>query len=679
MFDLTKRIESFSLVVWLLGVCLTAPLYADGFEDAVAAYQKGDFETAKKLWQPLVSKGEAAAQFNLGVLYAEGQGVKRDYSKAAKLYEQAAGQGYPPAQFNLGVLYEAGRGVKKNVATASSWWLKAAEQGFAQAQYNLGTLYFYGRGVKMSLEQALHWFALAAETGDKAAAQALKSTKKRLQLTQKVSTDKKVVPTKPQSTAKHKLAESEISGQQTKFSVHRRDWIAAQNSGHYTIQLFANWTEASILTFIKEHKLKRNVAFFEVLHQGKPWFSLIQGVYPTPVEAQRALKGLSPELRVMGAWVRRFAEVQDLMARGSVDGKPVMVVKKEPVTSSVPRSKAKPKEPAKPVKANLDQIVTKKPGQVGKAPEKPASPPLVVTDEDVDKEPAIPEVVKLLDEAWLLKRNPRHYTIQIFADHRLSSVKEFIVGKSFAPPLAYFESRHEGRPWFSLLYGSFKSLQAAKQARSGLLQPMRDRKPWIRSFKTVHLAIKKREQSVRMPRPVTHKKKQQTPINRLEKKSAVKKDKAKTKAAKPKSGNVLQRKLLRDGQNAFNAGRYDQAVALWQPLADGGLANAQYNMGFLYESGWGVERNDRLASIWYRRAADQGHLTALYNLALLYIEGRGVVGDVHRGVGLVRQAAEAGFTKAQEFMTQAYKDGLYGLPKDAKTSNYWHNKAQLSR
>ncbi|NOZ10999.1 MAG: hypothetical protein GXP09_08180 [Gammaproteobacteria bacterium] len=676
-----KKTGSFGLIIWLIGVYLAAPLYADGFADAVMAYQKGDFKTAKKLWQPLAEKGEAAAQFNLGVLYAEGQSVKRDYSKAAKLYEQAAGQGYPPAQFNLGVLYEAGRGVKKNIATAASWWTKAAEQGFAQAQYNLGTLYFYGRGVKMSLEQARHWFVLAAETGDKAAIQALKSTEKRLKLAGKTSASKKttqaqkITQAKPQVIAKHKLVGDGKSGQQAKFTIHRGDWIAVQNSGHYTIQLFANWTEASILTFIKEHDLKRDVALFKVLHQGKPWFSLIQGVYPTLAEADRALKGLSPKLRVMGAWIRRFAEVQDLMARGSVEAKPVVGVKKKPVTPSAPQSK----EPTKPVVAKVEKVVPKQSSiQVPRVPEKPVSPPPLVRG-DEDEGSVIAEGEKLLDEAWLLKRNPRHYTIQIFADRRLSSVKDFVVNKSLGSPLAYFESRHEGRPWFSLLYGSFETLQVAKQARDGLPQSLRDRKPWIRSFKTVHLAIKKREQSIKAPTSATPKKKKKEPAVQPDKKLVVEKGKPKSKATKLKSGNALQRKLLRDGQNAFNAGRYDQAVALWQPLAEGGLASAQYNMGFLYESGWGVERNDRLASIWYRRAADQGHLTALYNLALLYVEGRGVVGDARRGVSLVRQAAEAGFSKAQEFMAQAYHDGLYGLPKDAKTSNYWHNKAQLGR
>ena len=50
-------------------------------------------------------KGFAEAQFSLGVMYDEGQGVRQDYYKAVEWYTKAAKQGYADAQFNLALMY----------------------------------------------------------------------------------------------------------------------------------------------------------------------------------------------------------------------------------------------------------------------------------------------------------------------------------------------------------------------------------------------------------------------------------------------------------------------------------------------------------------------------------------------------------------------------------------------
>ena len=65
----------------------------------------------------------------------------------------------------------------------------------------------------------------------------------------------------------------------------------------------------------------------------------------------------------------------------------------------------------------------------------------------------------------------------------------------------------------------------------------------------------------------------------------------------------------------------------WKPLADQGDADAQYNLGLMYDYGYGVAEDDAEAARWYRLAADQGHAIAQYNLGLMYASGRGVVED----------------------------------------------------
>ena len=64
---------------------------------------------------------------------------------------KAAEQGFAQAQCNLGVMYANGDGVPQDAAQAVEWYRKAAEQGLAMAQYNLGYMYAKGEGVPKDL------------------------------------------------------------------------------------------------------------------------------------------------------------------------------------------------------------------------------------------------------------------------------------------------------------------------------------------------------------------------------------------------------------------------------------------------------------------------------------------------------------------------------------------------
>ena len=61
-----------------------------GFDEGLAAYERGDYATALKEWRPLARQGHADAQYNLGVMYANGQGVPQDKVLAYALYNLSA-------------------------------------------------------------------------------------------------------------------------------------------------------------------------------------------------------------------------------------------------------------------------------------------------------------------------------------------------------------------------------------------------------------------------------------------------------------------------------------------------------------------------------------------------------------------------------------------------------------
>jgi localization factor PodJL len=146
--------------------------------------------------------GQAAAEYEIAMRYAEGRGVAQSLGEAARWLERAAAKGLAPAQYRLGSLYEKGNGVKKDLETARrlyiaaaekgnaramhnlavlhaegvdgkpeykaavQWFRKAASYGIADSQYNLGILYARGIGVEQNLAESYKWFALAAQQGD---------------------------------------------------------------------------------------------------------------------------------------------------------------------------------------------------------------------------------------------------------------------------------------------------------------------------------------------------------------------------------------------------------------------------------------------------------------------------------------------------------------------------------
>jgi len=81
--------------------------------------------------------------------------------------QKKAEAGDAKAQFNLGVMYATGRGVRKDDKEAAKWYRKAAEQGDAKAQGSLGGMYYFGDGVPKDYASAYAWYKLAAYHGEK--------------------------------------------------------------------------------------------------------------------------------------------------------------------------------------------------------------------------------------------------------------------------------------------------------------------------------------------------------------------------------------------------------------------------------------------------------------------------------------------------------------------------------
>ena len=158
----------------------TLPAAAQTFDAAVEAYERGDYATALAGFQNYAEQGYATAQFNLGVMYANGEGVPEDDAEAVRWYRLAAEQGYALAQSNLGLMYANGEGVPEDDAEAVRWYRLAAEQGYALAQSNLGLMYANGEGVPKDDVTAYAWLNIAAAQGQSSANEGKEHVAKRM-------------------------------------------------------------------------------------------------------------------------------------------------------------------------------------------------------------------------------------------------------------------------------------------------------------------------------------------------------------------------------------------------------------------------------------------------------------------------------------------------------------------
>jgi len=128
---------------------------------------------------------------------------------------------------------------------------------------------------------------------------------------------------------------------------------------------------------------------------------------------------------------------------------------------------------------------------------------------------------------------------------------------------------------------------------------------------------------------------------------------------------------------AYNEDELQLARRLWTELAEQGVADAEYKLGMVYDTGIGLERNAERAVYWYQRAAGKGHVHAQHNLAVAYANGDGVGLDYQQALHWWQRAAAAGNADSQYNLGIVYAMGIHGVKRDIDMAKKWWREAAI--
>lgn len=163
----TWRVFILLLLAFVVSACATNIVAekASRFDQAVAAYDAGDYAAAYRIWSELAAEDDLAAMRNAAQLLRQGKGVEKNPKEAFELYMEAAEKGLVTAMANVGDMYLAGEGVEKNPQAAAAWYARAATAGLSLAQMKLAEMYEQGNGVERDPARARALIERAARNG----------------------------------------------------------------------------------------------------------------------------------------------------------------------------------------------------------------------------------------------------------------------------------------------------------------------------------------------------------------------------------------------------------------------------------------------------------------------------------------------------------------------------------
>ncbi|MCM1318924.1 MAG: sel1 repeat family protein [Muribaculaceae bacterium] len=125
----------------------------------------GEYLDALKAFGKAAKNGNSDAQYRIGMMFLEGEGMNANPEDAAYWFRKAAQNGHAPSQFAIGECFMKGIGVQQDSRMAAEWFWRAAEQGHAEAALYVARMYRDGKGMRQDTERARKYYKKAIAAG----------------------------------------------------------------------------------------------------------------------------------------------------------------------------------------------------------------------------------------------------------------------------------------------------------------------------------------------------------------------------------------------------------------------------------------------------------------------------------------------------------------------------------
>ncbi|GMR05722.1 MAG: hypothetical protein BMS9Abin25_0297 [Gammaproteobacteria bacterium] len=460
-------------------------------------------------------------------------------------------------------------------------------------------------------------------------------------------------------------------------TIHRDDWYMSQPEESATIQMSGHESEEGAIAFIDSLNLSGEIGYYQTRYKNKPWYAVTYGAFDTLAEARSHLKSLPDDLQRNSPWPRTFKTIKSL----------INVAEKLPGDSRLEEST---------VKNAASTPATWEEGQAA------------YDEGDFSKAFKIWQVLaKQGDELSQFnlgvlysrgegaeKSGSRAIEWYIRSAEQGYAPAQFNLGAAYLDGSSAVVDKQKAAAWWKIaaeqgfvqaqfniagLYcrGIGVSLDTEqckfwyrRAASNGdtLARKMLDR---IMNNEKARASSEYSEQTVESAAEMDNE------LAVVAEESFDDERQSNKREQKPEVRKITSQEqiMLRRAQSAFTRNNYMKSHDIWLPLAESGIAEAQYSLGFLYQSGWGPERDIQKAIAWYTNAAEQNEARAQFNLGVLLLNGEDdVKKDTETGVLWLTRSAENNNTRAKEFLIGLYSEGKYGIEKSKAKADYWKSR-----
>ena len=132
---------------------------------------------------------------------------------------------------------------------------------------------------------------------------------------------------------------------------------------------------------------------------------------------------------------------------------------------------------------------------------------------------------------------------------------------------------------------------------------------------------------------------------------------------------------LQEAHKLYNEKKYEEAFVAYERLAHEGNADAQTSLGYMYQQGQGVAKDEQKAIAWYGKAIQQEQPYALFNMGLMYANSSQYIAqDIAKAHELFLRSAVAGVDLAMYEVALMFEQGA-GCTQNYSEAAFWYEEA----